>query len=1135
MRSPKNKLRKKSQKKLQPPVINKLFPIVAVGASAGGLDAYTSLLNNLAVNTGMSYVMIMHLDPTRKSMLKDILSRETSMKLVTVENNMLPTPDTVYVISQNIILKIEKGVFKTYPRPLHEKNMPIDIFMRSLAEDESHYSIGVVLSGTDSDGVLGVESIKAHGGITFAQDSKTAQFNDMPRNAINWGAIDFVLSPPAIARELARISKNRYLQITRPNNPDEVIPDGNNEISVIFNILQANNGIDFKDYKPTTVKRRILRRMVMHKIPSIKSYVTYLRKHPVEMDELCEDILINVTSFFRDPDMFESLKSKVMPSIMEHKDRNTPARIWVCGCSTGEEAYSMAIAVTEYLEDNHLRIPVQIFSTDLSESGIEKARAGIYPHDIVNEVSPERLRKYFVKTDGKYQVNKMIREMCVFAKQNLIQDPPFSKIDLISCRNVLIYLGRVLQNKVIPIFHYASSDSGYLVLGSSDSIGTFTELFEILDKKNKIYRKKNLPVKFNLDFAGTKYYTPVYSPGGSALSIKSKDGKKRLPSVVNSDDYKKRADAIMLNAFAPASVIVNSDLQIVQFRGKTDNYLDFPQGEPTFNLLRIAKDGLPLEIRSMLKQATRQKIQVRRDNIEIISNGASRIINLIVNPIHPGEKKNEQLYLVIFEEVSAKNNVTAAPSDSKLRSSSDNKKLSLLKNELSVTKDNLQSIIEQLESANEELLSANEEIQSGNEELQSTNEELETAKEELQSTNEELTTVNDELNKRNIEISSVNNDLTNLLRSVNIPIIMVDNNLKIRRYTNVAERLMNLIPGDIGRKITAIKSNVDVPDLEKLIIEVIQTPTIKELNVRDNEDCWYSMRIRPYLTIDNKIDGVIIALIDVTMLQESLLEIEVKKSEIEKLNSSLEERVKERTKELNSANLHMGIEIKERKTAEESLRLLSKHLVNAQETERQRLSRELHDGINQLLSIVKRKLLSASGTLRKQSPKPVIKDLSDAEKLLDNAIEEVRKVSRNLRPAAIDDLGLASAVKIMVEEFRDRTGIKTQLDIKGAKKRMLPETELHIYRIIQEALHNIERHSKAKSVSVNIIQKNSNLNISVKDNGKGFRLRKDTKKKLKFRFGLIGMKERAESLGGTLSVISLVGKGSEIKVTIPVI
>jgi two-component system CheB/CheR fusion protein len=1133
MSSSKNKRRKISQAKQQP-VVNKLFPIAAIGASAGGLEAYTSLLNNLADDTGMAFVMIMHLDPKRKSMLKEILSRETSMKVITAENNISPKPNTVYVIAQNQILKIEEGIFKTYPRPINEKNMPIDIFMRSLAEDETHYSIGVVLSGTDSDGVMGLEAIKSHGGITFAQDSKTAKFNDMPRNAINWGAVDFILPPPAIARELGRISKNKYLDISRHNSPEEVIPDGNNELSVIFNMLQANNGIDFKDYKPTTVKRRILRRMVMHKIPSIKSYVTYLRKHPAEMDELCEDILINVTSFFRDPDMYAAIKEKVLPDIMKKKDRNTPARIWVCGCSTGEEAYSMAIVVTEYLEDNHLRIPVQIFSTDLSESGIEKARMGIYPQDIKNEVSSDRLKKYFVKTDGRYQVNKMIREMCVFAKQNLIQDPPFSRIDLISCRNVLIYLGRVLQNKVIPIFHYAASDSGYLVLGSSDSIGTFTELFETVDKKNKIYRKKNLPVKFNLDFAGAKYYAQVYSPGGNALYLTLKDGKKRLPSVVNTDDYKKRADIIMLNAFAPASVIVNSDLQIVQFRGKTDNYLDFPQGEPTFNLLRIAKDDLPLEIRSMVKQAARQKLQVRKDNIEITGNASSRIINLIVNPINPVEKKNEQLYLVIFEEVSLKNNPTIDLKTAKTHSS-DDKKLSLLKSELSVTKDNLQSIIEQLESANEELLSANEEIQSGNEELQSTNEELETAKEELQSTNEELTTVNDELSKRNIEISGVNNDLTNLLRSINIPIVMVDNNLKIRRYTNVAERLLNLIPADIGRKITAINSNVEVPNLEKLIQEVIQTPTIKELHVKDNEGCWYSMRIRPYLTLDNKIDGVIIAFIDVTMLQESLMEIEIKKSEIEKLNSSLEERVKERTKELNSANVNMGIEIKERKTAEESLRLLSKHLVNAQETERQRLSRELHDGVNQLLSIVKRKMLSASSSLKKQSPKPVIKDLIDAEKLLDNAIEEVRKVSRNLRPAAIDDLGLASAVKIMVEEFSDRTGIKTKLDIKGARKRMLPETELHIYRIIQEALHNIERHSRAKTVSVNIIQKNSNLNISVKDNGKGFKLRKETEKKLKDRFGLIGMKERAESLGGTLTVISVVSKGTEIKVALPVI
>lgn len=1114
----------------------KLFPIVAIGGSAGGLEPTSRFLKHLNDNTGMAYVIIHHLAPDHKSLLPEIFSKDTSMKVHFAENNLKPEPNNIYVIKPNTTLTISGGLFRTSPRTRNKKvHMAIDYFMRSLAEDSLHFPIGVILSGADSDGVIGLENIKNIGGITFAQDRSTAKYSDMPRNAIMSGVVDFELSPEQIADELNKLARNSYMKTFRPKGMDEILPAGSEEIQKIFRILKSLTRVDFTDYKPSTVKRRILRRMVVHKVDDIKKYIQLLTENHKEVYDLYEDILINVTSFFRDTGMYDSIKKVVFPQLFEGRSPDSPIRIWITACSTGEEAYSVAITLLEYLEDKLPTMPIQIFSTDLSDVGIEKARKGIYPEDIKGDVSPERLRKYFTKVDGKFQINKTIRDMCIFAKQNLVQDPPFSHIDVISCRNVLIYLGQVLQKKVIPVFHYSLKPAGFLVLGTSETVGGFTNLFEVVDRKFKIYKKRSVAFRIPLDFS---------NPDLTQRLPDTKDIEKDLPPNIFPDrDIAREADNIVLNKYAPASVVIRSNYEIIQFRGKTDDYLSIPTGIPSYNILKMAKEGLSVDIQAAVTKAARGGQTIRREALQVKRNGNFIHLNLIVIPIKEGFEEN--LFLVIFEEAqrlhehlkSEEIALREARGKGKGKLKVSDTAVDDLRRELGMTKDYLQAIIEQQETTNEELRSANEEIQSSNEELQSTNEELETAKEELQSANEELTTVNEELQNRNNELSHVNNDLNNLLGSINITIVMLDINMRIRRFTSIAEKVLNLIPTDIGRRITDINPNVKIDNLEQMIMEVIDTPTIKEFEVQDKGGVWYSVRLRPYKTLENKIDGVLITLVDVDTLKRSLEQLADSKEKIELLNEMLEKRVSNRTFELKKTNDDLQTEIAERKHMENSLRILSRHLVEAQEVERLKLSRELHDGINQILSSAKLKIynleeLAAAAKDSKRLEKPT----REAKDLIEKTISEVRRISKNLRPITLDDLGIEASLQSLCQEFSERTRIEVTCDFDKFVKRLTPDIELALYRMLQEALHNIEKHSSASKVFVDLRKLKDVVEFRVRDNGRGFNLEKykESNKKMK-RLGLIGMKERAEFVNGKLSVRSSPGKGTEISITIPLI
>src|SRR5436309_8710374 len=868
------------------------FPIVGVGASAGGLEAFTQLLTALGPGTGMAYALVQHLDPSHESALTELLAKATEMPVRQVTDATLVEPKHVYVIPPNVDMIIAQGILRLTARTeTRGHHMPIDRFLRSLAEDQGSNAIGVILSGTASDGTMGLAAIKAEGGITFAQDEQSAKFDGMPQSAIAAGCVDFVLPPDAIGRELARIRVHPYLALSSSSRTAELVPDGDPQLKNILHLLHTANEVDFSDYKLATVKRRILRRMALHQIRKLKAYVEFLRHHPAEVEALHEDLLIKVTSFFRDPAAFEALKTEIFPSILKHRPLEEPIRVWVPGCSTGEETYSQAIALLEFLGPRSADTPIQLFGTDLSQASIEKARAGVYPESIAADVSPERLRRFFAKVEDGYRISKTIRDRCVFARQNLLQDPPFSRIDVISCRNVLIYLGPVLQKRIMPIFHYALKPRGFLMLGGAEGIiGTGSDLFELMDRKHKIYCRKSTPSGLHFDFAASQY------PTGAANLASDKQTQKR-EGVVQLLDLRKEADRILLTKYAPVAVVINDDMEVLESRGHVSLYLELASGRASFKVLKMAREGLLFDLQAAINKAKTEKegVPVRKENVPVERDNKLKDVNLEVIPFKVASNR-ERYFLIVFEDArpavraeSAEIMAGEARVSEGGKEKRSDRQSSHLKQELVATKRYLHSLVEDKEASNEELLAANEEILSSNEELQSTNEELQTAKEELESTNEELHTVNEELHNRNFELTQANNDFVNLLSSVNIAMVMLGGDLRIRRVTPQAEKLLGLIPTDLGRVITNIRPNIDVPDLEQMIVKVINTVTVQEREVRDRDGHWYLLRILPYKTLENMIEGAVLTLVDINVLKNNLEEIRQSHDHLVRERRKLEE------------------------------------------------------------------------------------------------------------------------------------------------------------------------------------------------------------------------------------------------------
>jgi two-component system CheB/CheR fusion protein len=831
------------------------FLVAGVGASAGGLEAFTRMLAPIGAGSRLAVVLVQHLSRTHHSLLPTLLAAKTALHVKEAEDGAAIQPGTAYVIRPDTRMTVLDGFLRVVPRPPaeHGVDAPIDRLFESLAEQYKEKAIGIVLSGSGQDGAAGARLIKAAGGIVLVQDPSEAQVDGMPRAAVARDAADLVLPAQEIAAELMRLARHPFFNISDSLGAEEESSEANDEATQfrsVFQLLRRSTGVDFTHYKSPTIRRRVRRRMALHHVQELPEYVRFLQKNPEEIRSLHDDILIHVTGFFREPDSFVAL-TEVFEEIVKARQDDTPIRAWVPGCSSGEEAYSLAIALLEHLDDRQ-DIQVQIFGTDVSQKMIDRARAGVYPQSAFESMSPERLRRFFVSVDGGYRVTTAVRERCVFARQDITRDPPFSKLDIVLCRNLLIYLGPTLQRRAIGIFHYALNPQGFLMLGRSETIGAHADLFSVADGRWKIYRRKPGTVSpREIDF-GTRSVPTIDPKQPSQPGITA-------PRPRQDWDVQGEANRLLLDRYAPPSIIVDEESRIVRSRGHTSRFLELPNGDASLDALKMVRAGLLAPLRSALIEARKHETNVRKEGLRIRTDDGTHRVNLDVTPLGRGENRH---YLIQFE--SDDQPVVRSANRRQRKAPGKDAVLQQLEEELGATREHLQSMIQDLEAANEELQSANEEILSSNEELQSTNEELDTAREELQSTNEELSTVNDELQSRNLQLTEANSDLVNLLASVQIPIVMVSSDLKIRLFTPAAERVLNLIPSDVGRPIGHIKPNIRCPELEVMIRDVVDMVSVREREVSDSDGNTFVLRVRPYKTLENRIDGAVLALFDVS-------------------------------------------------------------------------------------------------------------------------------------------------------------------------------------------------------------------------------------------------------------------------------
>ncbi len=794
------------------------LPIIGIGASAGGLEAFEEFFRNMAPDRGMAFVLIPHLDPGHASMLTEILQRITTMPVIEAQDQMLVKPNSVYVIPPNRDMTIFRGALQlSVPDRPRGHRMLIDSFFRSLAEDQGERAICVILSGTGTDGTLGLRAVHGAGGVSFVQEPTTAKYDGMPGSAVHSGLATYIMPVEKMPEQLTTYVETLFEKGIKPELPS---PPVTNALNKIVAVLRTRTGHDFSLYKQNTIRRRIERRMIAHGISDTVDYARYVQEHSEEVSLLFKELLINVTSFFRDTEAFAALKNDIMPKIFEHKPENYVFRVWVAGCATGEEAYSIAMTFREYMDESTQEFKVQIYSTDIDDDAIAVARSGAYPPNISIDVSAERLKRFFVKDETGYRVKKEIREMIIFASQNVIKDPPFTKLDLVSCRNLLIYLEPELQNRLIPTFHYALKLGGFLFLSPSESIGNFLDLFAPVSRKWNLYVAKQ-----SMD-SGIRVMRGGLSWTQNQRVFGVEDGLKRGKDI----NFAELARKSLLQYYAPPSVITDEKGEILFVNGETGRYLQPAQGRANLNVVEMAREGLQREMRTAILTASTQKKPVTYSDLPVRTDGGIQGVNVTVRPLADQGKPLGYL-IVTFEEVEsptkATRYMTKPPSKSgKFKRSEE------LEQELLYTRENLQASIEELQASNEELKATNEELQSTNEELQSTNEELETSKEELQSINEELVTVNSELQAKIEQLAGMQNDMKNLLDNTNIATIFLDHNLAIKRFTREATALYRLAPTDVRRPLADLKSNIEGEDLVTDAQTVLESLVPREKEVQ---------------------------------------------------------------------------------------------------------------------------------------------------------------------------------------------------------------------------------------------------------------------------------------------------------------
>jgi chemotaxis methyl-accepting protein methylase len=832
------------------------FPIVGIGASAGGLEALEQFLGHVPEKSGMAFVIIQHLDPTHKGIMAELLQRSTRMEVFQVRDRMKVKPDCVYVIPPNRDMSILHGVLHLFePSAPRGLRLPIDFFLRSLAEDRHELSIGAILSGMGSDGTAGLRAIKEKAGLALVQEPASAKFDSMPRSAIQAGLADLIAPAEELPGKIIEFLKHAVI-ITKP----EVLLEEKDQSALekVLILLRSKTGHDFSLYKKNTIYRRIERRMGIHQINRIAAYVRYLQENSQEVELLFRELLIGVTSFFRDPAAWEQLQGEAIPALLASHPSGGMLRAWSAGCSTGEEAYSLAMAFKEALEQIKPTkdFKLQIFATDLDRDAIDKARTGFYPANIAADISSERLSRFFTQEENGYRVSKEIRSMVTFATQNIIMDPPFTKLDLLICRNLLIYLTPELQKKLLPLFHYSLIPGGVLFLGSAETISSFTDLFTPLNIKSRLFRRREtIPSNEPLAFP------PSFIP---ALPGVPKESTMLNPAA----NLQTLADQLLLQRFSPPAVLVNNKGDIIYISGRTGKYLEPAAGKANWNIFAMAREGLRFELGSAFQKALRQNEPITVKGLKVGTNGGAQTVDITVQAIEEPETLRGMVMIVFYDvptplekKVSGRSKPGAAGNARILELEQE---LQHSREELQHSREELQTTREEMQSSQEELKSTNEELQSTNEELQSTNEELTTSREEMQSLNEELQTVNAEQQSKMDELSRVNDDMRNLLNSTEIVTVFLDNKLHVRRFTNGADKLFKLIPGDVGRPLSDIVSNLLYPEMIENTQEVLRTLVFSEKQIATTDGSWYSVRIMPYRTMEDVIGGVVITFTNIT-------------------------------------------------------------------------------------------------------------------------------------------------------------------------------------------------------------------------------------------------------------------------------
>ncbi len=1234
------------------PDAGKNFLVVGLGASAGGIQALKQFFSRVPAKSGMAYVVILHLSPDHDSQLAEVLQSASAIPVTQVENHIRVEPDHVYVIPPNKSLMMNDGHLDISNMTSTEvRRAPVDIFFRTLAESHRARAVSVVLSGTGANGSMGMKRVKEMGGLCIVQDPEEAEYDDMPRHSLATGLVDYALPVGEIPAQI--IAYREQLKLLHvPESPPEPAEADANALRDIFTQLRVRTGHDFSNYKRATVLRRIARRMGVNELQNLPAYSQFMHERPAEANALLKDLLISVTNFFRDAESFEKLEQEIIPKLFKDKTADDQVRVWVAGCATGEEAYTLTMMLTDYAANLSGPPQIQVFATDIDEDAIAAARDGFYTLNDAADVPPERLNRYFVEEpDEGYRVRREIRERVLFAVHNVIKDPPFAHLDLATCRNLLIYLNQTAQRRVMDVLHFALNPGGYLMLGASESIDGAGDLFTVVDKEHRIYQGRAIE---------TRLIFPV--PDGSLIARLGKlpdihrAGESQPPHRSSYAELHQR----LLERYAPPSVVINEDCDILHMSESAGRYMELKGGEPSTNLLMLIRPELRLELRSALYQAMQKKTDIESRGISIQVGDKTQIVDVRVRPVLSEEDKARGFLLVLFDEVTE---ATTAKQESARVVNADEESLARrLEEELLEVKAHLSATVEQHEIQREELKATNEELQAMNEEMRAAGEELETSKEELQSINEELTTVNQELKIKIEELGHSNDDFKNLMNSTQIGTVFLDRNLRIKLFTPRARDIFNLIPADVGRRLSDITSKLNGDHLIADAENVLDRLQPIEREVRTKEGNTFLMQVVPYRTADDRINGVVVAFMDITgrqkaeeatrqseeqfrraiedapipvimhaedgevlqisrtwteltgytledvqpfdswltraygegadavrnhmhelfngnrralniefpirtsqgdlrhwsfsasspgslhdgrryivgmavditeskQTQEALRE---SKERVSLMMESAEANVRERTFELAKANEALRDEISERIRTERARVRLLRQIVRAQEDERRRIARDIHDHLGQQMTALRLNLeaFDKGGGADEETRRKLVEQTKAIAEQLD---ADVDFLAWELRPAALDDIGLAEALGNYVREWSKHSGIEVQFHTTGMDgERLAPETETNLYRITQEALNNTMKYSRAARVDVLLERRDHQVVLIVEDNGVGFNPQKAASVDAGKGMGIIGMRERAVLVGGTLEIESKPKEGTTIFARVPV-